>query len=50
MTKNQNFESALFNTADKMNDLTATLAKQMIKEKELDDDIKVQLAKIGFEL
>jgi len=36
--------------ADKMNDLTATLAKQMIKEKELDDEIKVQLGKIGFEL
>ncbi len=36
--------------ADKMNDLTATLAKQMKKEKELDDEIKIQLAKIGFKL
>jgi len=35
---------------DKMNDLTATLAAQMEKEKELDDEIKTQLAKIGFEL
>lgn len=35
---------------DKMNDLTATLAGQMQKEKALDDEIKKQLAKIGFEL
>ncbi len=35
---------------DKMADLTATLKFQMDREKELDDEIKVQLAKIGFEL
>jgi len=35
---------------DKMNDLTAILAQQMQKEKELDEQIKEQLAKIGFEL
>ncbi len=36
--------------ADKMADLTATLAEQMKKEKLLDEKIKTQLAKIGFEL
>jgi type I restriction enzyme M protein len=35
---------------DKMNDLTAALAKQMQKEKVLDEQIKEQLAKIGFAL
>ncbi len=35
---------------DKMNDLTSTLAKQMQKEKILDDQIKEQLAKIGFKV
>jgi len=35
---------------DKMRDLTTTLAAQMQKEKELDEQIKTQLAKIGFEL
>ena len=35
---------------DKMNDLTTTLSQQMKKEKELDEEIKVQLAKIGFDL
>ncbi len=35
---------------DKMKDLTTTLAAQMKKEKVLDDEIKTQLAKIGFEL
>ncbi len=35
---------------DKMKDLTTTLAAQMQKEKELDEQIKIQLAKIGFEL
>jgi len=35
---------------DKMKDLTTTLAAQMQKEKVLDDEIKQQLAKIGFEL
>jgi type I restriction enzyme M protein len=35
---------------DKMKDLTTTLAAQMKKEKVLDEEIKVQLAKIGFEL
>ncbi len=35
---------------DKMKDLTTTLAAQMQKEKELDEQIKTQLAKIGFEL
>jgi type I restriction enzyme M protein len=33
---------------DKMNGLTATLAGQMQKEKELDAQIKEQLEKIGF--
>jgi len=33
-----------------MKDLTTTLAAQMQKEKELDEQIKTQLAKIGFEL
>jgi type I restriction enzyme M protein len=36
--------------ADKMADLTTTLAEQMKQEKILDEEIKVQLAKIGFEL
>jgi len=35
---------------DKMADLTATLANQMEKEKVLDEQIKEQLAKIGFVL
>jgi len=35
---------------DKMKDLSTTLAAQMQKEKELDEQIKMQLAKIGFEL
>ncbi|MBF0280979.1 MAG: SAM-dependent DNA methyltransferase [Zetaproteobacteria bacterium] len=35
---------------DKMKELTTTLAAQMQKEKELDEQIKTQLAKIGFEL
>ncbi len=35
---------------DKMNDLTATLARQIEKEKELDEQLKVQLAKVGFAL
>jgi len=35
---------------DKMKDLTTTLAAQMQKEKELDEQIKTQLAKIGFDL
>lgn len=35
---------------DKMRDLTSTLAEQMKKEKELDEEIKRQLAKIGFEI
>ncbi|MCK5663911.1 MAG: SAM-dependent DNA methyltransferase, partial [Thiotrichaceae bacterium] len=35
---------------DKMNDLTATLAEQMQKEKELDVQIKEQLEQIGFVL
>ena len=35
---------------DKMADLTITLAGQMEKEKVLDEQIKEQLAKIGFEL
>ena len=35
---------------DKMKDLTTTLAAQMQQEKELDEQIKTQLAKIGFEL
>jgi type I restriction enzyme M protein len=36
--------------ADKMADLTATLAEQMKQEKVLDEEIKVQLAKIGFSI
>ncbi len=35
---------------DKMRDLTTKLSEQMKKEKELDEEIKRQLAKIGFEL
>lgn len=35
---------------DKMRDLTAKLSEQMKKEKELDEEIKQQLAKIGFEI
>lgn len=35
---------------DKMRDLTSTLGEQMKKEKELDEEIKRQLAKIGFEI
>jgi type I restriction enzyme M protein len=35
---------------DKMAELTATLSVQMKKEKELDEKIRVQLAKIGFSL
>ncbi len=35
---------------DKMNDLTATLAGQIEKEKELDEQLKEQLAKVGFML
>lgn len=34
--------------ADKMNELTAKLSEQMKREKELDEEIKTQLAKIGF--
>ncbi len=33
-----------------MKDLTTTLAAQMQEEKDLDEQIKTQLAKIGFEL
>ncbi|MGL4759316.1 MAG: N-6 DNA methylase, partial [Patescibacteria group bacterium] len=33
----------------KINALTKTLGEQMIKEKELDEEIRNQLAKIGFE-
>jgi type I restriction enzyme M protein len=33
---------------DKMRDLTAKLSEQMAQEKELDEEIKKQLAKIGF--
>lgn len=33
-----------------MRDLTSTLGEQMKKEKELDEEIKRQLAKIGFEI
>ncbi|CAC9961473.1 Type I restriction-modification system, DNA-methyltransferase subunit M (EC 2.1.1.72) [uncultured Gammaproteobacteria bacterium] len=36
--------------ADKMQELTQTLAKQMAQEKLLDENIKIQLAKIGFKL
>jgi type I restriction enzyme M protein len=35
---------------DKMNDLTMTIAQQIEKEKELDEQLKEQLAKVGFEL
>jgi type I restriction enzyme M protein len=35
---------------DKINELTKTLANQMRKEKELDEEIKTQLQKIGFSL
>lgn len=35
---------------DKMRELTAKLSEQMKKEKELDEEIKKQLAKIGFEI
>jgi len=35
---------------EKMRELTATLAKQMKKEKELDEEIKKQLANVGFNL
>jgi type I restriction enzyme M protein len=35
---------------EKMNDLTATLARQIEKEKELDEQLKEQLAKVGFAL
>ena len=36
--------------ADKMNELTTKLGEQMAREKELDEEIKIQLAKIGFTL
>ena len=35
---------------ERMNDLTATLARQIEKEKELDEQLKEQLAKVGFAL
>jgi type I restriction enzyme M protein len=35
---------------DKMNNLTSLLSQQITQEKILDDDIKVQLAKIGFQI
>ena len=35
---------------DKMNDLTAILAEQISKEKKLDEQLKEQLAKVGFAL
>ncbi len=35
---------------DKMKDLTETLAQQIKQEKVLDEQLKEQLAKIGFEL
>lgn len=35
---------------DKMNELTKKLGEQMAREKELDEEIRVQLAKIGFVL
>ena len=35
---------------DKINSLTKTLAEQMAKEKELDEEIKIQLGKIGFKI
>lgn len=34
----------------KMKELTTKLSEQMAREKELDEEIKRQLAKIGFEL
>ena len=33
-----------------MRDLTTKLGEQMKKEKELDEEIKKQLAKIGFDI
>jgi len=33
-----------------MRDLTSKLSEQMKKEKELDEEIKKQLAKIGFNI
>jgi type I restriction enzyme M protein len=35
---------------EKMNDLVKTLGEQMRREKELDEEIKAQLAKIGFSI
>jgi type I restriction enzyme M protein len=35
---------------EKMNNLTATLACQIEKEKKLDEQLKNQLAKVGFAL
>ena len=35
---------------EKMNELTATLARQIEKEKKLDEQLKEQLAKVGFAL
>jgi type I restriction enzyme M protein len=35
---------------DKMNNLTSLLSQQITQEKILDDDIKIQLAKIGFQI
>lgn len=35
---------------DKMRELTTKLSEQMKREKELDEEIKKQLAKIGFNL
>jgi type I restriction enzyme M protein len=35
---------------EKMNKLTSTLAQQMAKEQEMNEEIKKQLAKIGFSL
>ncbi|MDM8537470.1 class I SAM-dependent DNA methyltransferase [Desulfobacterales bacterium HSG17] len=35
---------------EKMKDLTTTLARQIEKEKELDEQLKEQLGKVGFEL
>ncbi len=34
----------------KMGELTKKLGEQMVREKELDEEIKVQLAKIGFSI
>jgi type I restriction enzyme M protein len=36
--------------ADKMAELTAKLAEQMKEEKRLDEEIKQQLKKVGFNL